>query len=146
MDRRTLRSTLFGYNPRICKALHDSNLQVLHGYFAGSVYSALWGGMLILKTQNPGGIYGSQVALWLWGPASFCSFHVQNEVGNARLTYLLACARALSYTRTLSLARSLTLNVSHSFTGTNGGQILVFLCHRTIAHIKRRPPQPENHL
>jgi len=35
----------------------------------GSVYSVFWGGMLILKRQNPGGIYGSQVVLWLWGSA-----------------------------------------------------------------------------
>ena len=30
--------------------------------------------------------------------------------------------------------------------GTNGGQISVFLCRRTIAQSKRRPPQPESHL
>ena len=36
---------------------------------AGSVCSVLWGGMLVLKRQNPGNIYGSQVVLWLWGPA-----------------------------------------------------------------------------
>ena len=33
---------------------------------AGSV---LWGGVLILKRQNPGDIYGPQVASRLWGPA-----------------------------------------------------------------------------
>jgi len=36
---------------------------------AGSVCSVHQGIMLILNRQNPGGIYGSQVALWLWGPA-----------------------------------------------------------------------------
>jgi len=36
---------------------------------AGSVCSVLWGGMLVLKRQNPEDTYGSQVALWLWGHA-----------------------------------------------------------------------------
>jgi len=36
---------------------------------ADSAYSVLWGAILILKRQNPGDIYGSQVPLWLWGHA-----------------------------------------------------------------------------
>jgi len=47
----------------------DSAAGSANGCFAGSVCSVLWGGMLILKRQNPGDIYGSRVALWLWGPA-----------------------------------------------------------------------------
>ena len=38
-------------------------------FAAGSVCSVLWGGMLILKRQNPGNIYVSQVAPRSWGPA-----------------------------------------------------------------------------
>jgi len=38
-------------------------------FAAGSVCSVLWGGVLILKRQNPGDIYGSQVAPRSWGPA-----------------------------------------------------------------------------
>jgi len=38
-------------------------------FAADSVCSVLWGGMLILKKQSPGNIYGSQVAPLSWGPA-----------------------------------------------------------------------------
>jgi len=41
--------------------IQQQGLQMV-AFAAGSVCSVLWGGMLILKRQNPGDIYGSQVA------------------------------------------------------------------------------------